>query len=120
MKILLHDSTPAYLAHGRKQVHAQMLHENLSSLGVDVEYARWWDPHQKCDLIHCFGCSPGMVNLAHKAGVKVILTHIVDGMTNASTATKTYHYFRNHMIRNSAPSSLRRLFPWHIFPSFDA
>ena len=58
MKVLLHDDTPAYLCHGGKQVLAEKLHGSLRNLGIDVEYARRWDPDQNCDLIHSFGCSP--------------------------------------------------------------
>jgi len=69
MKVLLFDDTPAYLCHGGKQVLVQKIYETLIVLGVDVEYARWWDPSQKCDLIHMFSHSPAMVDMAHEAGV---------------------------------------------------
>ena len=115
MKILLYDDTPAYLVHGGKQVHAQKMYEHLNSLGVDTEYARWWDPNQKCDLIHMFGFNPGIVTAARKHGVRTILTHLVD-VTSYSKPRRTYRYLRNWCIRSIPIKRLNSLFPWRVFP----
>jgi len=120
MKILLHDDTPAYFAHGGKQVHAQKMYESLNALGVDVEYARWWDPGQKCDVIHQFGCSSAIVNMAHESGAKVIITHLTGGMSNSTEGRKLYYRLRNSVIRNILPSSVSRLFAWHNVNDNDA
>lgn len=119
MRILLHDDTPAYLCHGGKQVLAEMLYEGLRNQGVDVEHARWWDPDQSADVIHSFGCSPAMVSMAHQAGARVVLTHIVDEMTSSSRSRRLWHRTRNAAIRELAPGPVRRLFPWHAFPTID-
>ena len=119
MKVLLYDETPAYLCHGGKQVLAEKLYGSLRNLGIEVEYARWWDPDQNSDLIHCLGCSPSMVSMAHQAGVKVVLTHIVDEMTSSSRSRRFWHRTRNAAIREFAPGSVRRLFPWHVLPAID-
>lgn len=119
MKILLHDETPSYLVNGGKQVHAQKLYENLNALGVDVEYARWWDPTQKCDLIHTLGCTPGFVWAAKQAGVKLVLSHLVD-VTNYSLVGRTYRRLRNQAIRNLHSDRIGSLFAWYAFPSIDA
>ena len=84
-----------------------------------MEYARWWDPGQKSDLIHSFGCSPAMVSMAHQAGVRVELTHIVDEMTSSSCSRRLWHRTRNAAIREFAPGPVRRLFPWHVLPAVD-
>ena len=120
MKILLHDDTPAYFAHGGKQVHVQKMYESLSVLGVDVEYARWWDPAQKCDVIHQFGCSSAIVNMAHEAGAKVVITHLTGSMANSTKSKQLYHRLRNHALRNILPNSLSQLFPWHNVNENDA
>jgi glycosyltransferase involved in cell wall biosynthesis len=119
VRVLLHDDTPAYLCHGGKQVLAQKLYGSLRNLGIDVEYARWWDPDQNCDLIHTFGCSPSMVSMAHQAGVRVVLTHIVDEMTSNSRSRRLWLRTRNAAIREFAPGPVRRLFPWHMLPAID-
>jgi glycosyltransferase involved in cell wall biosynthesis len=120
MKILLFDDTPAYLCPGGKQVHAQKMYENLNSLGVDVEYARWWDPTQKCELIHMFSCSPDMVRMAHQTGVKTILTHIVDRTTNMSWRQRFYRRIILGAIRTFLPERILNLFYWHILLEIDA
>jgi glycosyltransferase involved in cell wall biosynthesis len=119
MKVLLYDETPAYFCPGGKQALAQKLFESLKALDVDVEYARWWDPSQKCDLLHMFGYSPAMVNMAHHAGAKVVITHIVDGMTNSAPAKQAYHRVRNNIMR-VLPGGMVKLFDWHILPKMDA
>jgi len=120
IKILLHDDTPAYFAHGGKQVHAQKMYESLNALGVHVEYARWWDPAQKCDVIHQFGCSPTILEMAHQASAKVVITHLTGSMANSTKARKTYHGLRNRVIRNVLPNSVSRLFAWHNVNDNDA
>lgn len=119
MKVLLHDDTPAYLCHGGKQVLAEGLYGSLRNLGIEVEHARWWDPGQNSDLIHSFGCSPSLVSMAHQAGVKVVLTHIVDEMTSSSRSRRLWHRTRNAAIRELTPASVRRLFAWHVLPAID-
>lgn len=119
MKILLHDETPAYLVHGGKQVHAQKLFENLSLLGVDVEYARWWDPTQKCDLVHSLGCSQKLVWAAQQAGIKLVLTQIVSE-TNNPPVSRICRRFRNQAIRSLHSDRISSLFSWYFFPNFDA
>ncbi len=119
MKMLLHDETPSYLVNGGKQVHAQKLYENLRTLGVDVEYARWWDPTQKCDLIHSLGCSRWFVWAARQAGVKLVLTQLVSE-TSLSWDRRLSRRFRNQLIRSLHSDRIGNLFSWYVFPSLDA
>lgn len=119
MKILLHDETPSYLVNGGKQVHAQKLFENLSALGVDVEYAHWWDPTQKCDLIHSLGCSSSFVWAVREAGVKLVLTQLVSE-TSLSWARRIYRRYRNQAIRGLHSDRISSLFSWYVFPTIDA
>lgn len=120
MKVLLYDETPAYLCHGGKQVLVQKLYENLSALGVTVEYARWWDSAQECDLIHSFSVSPGMVWAAQQAGVGFVLTHIVDRLTNLSGTKRRFRQLGGYAIRNLLPERLARLLPWHVPSDIDS
>jgi glycosyltransferase involved in cell wall biosynthesis len=118
MKVLLYDDTPACLCHGGKQVHAAQLATALTHRGVDVEYLRWWDPAQRCDVLHMLGCQSALVRMAHEAGASVVLTHVTDHMTNAPELTRLVHRARNLVLRRGFPP-IARLFPWHVLPSID-
>lgn len=120
MDILLHDDTPSYLCHGGMQVFAQKLCESLDMIGVNVDYARWWDPSQKCDLIHMFGCPFHVVGMAHEMGIKVVMTHIVDTTTNKPWLRRVYMRCRNSLLRRLVPNKIHELLPWHIYAHVDA
>lgn len=120
MKIIMYDDTPSYFCPGGKQVLAQKIYENLNSLGVAVEYARWWDPSQKCDLIHMFTSSYAMVRMAQQAGVKTILTHIIDITTNMSRWQRLIRQIGIYSFRKLLPERILHLFSWYILPQFDA
>lgn len=56
MKVLLDFfGPPFFLAHGGAQTQVLETAKGLRELGVEVEYARWWDDKQTADLIHSFG-----------------------------------------------------------------
>ena len=120
MKILLHDDTPSYLCHGGLQVLAKNLFESLASLGIDVEYSRWWDTSQKCDLVHLFSPSPLMIRMAREAGVRVVLTHIVDRLTNLPASQRLPRHLLGYGIRKVFPQSVIRRFWWSALSQVDA
>jgi glycosyltransferase involved in cell wall biosynthesis len=89
MKVLLFDTTQSYLTPGGKQVHAQKLYENLPKVGVEVEYAQWWNPNQQFDVMHFFGYNaPYLIDALRKKHKKTVLTQIMDAQTNFSTRKK--------------------------------
>lgn len=53
MKVLLYDQTNAYLTPGGKTIHALKLRQEIAKLGVDIQFARWWDKSQEdADIMH--------------------------------------------------------------------
>jgi glycosyltransferase involved in cell wall biosynthesis len=94
--------------------------ESLVSLGVDVEYDRWWDPNQKCNLLHLFTLSPLMIRMAREAGVKVVLTQIVDILTNLPESQRLSRRVLGYGIRNLFPESVLRRFSWSALSQVDA
>jgi glycosyltransferase involved in cell wall biosynthesis len=121
MKVLFFDSTPAYFCPGGKQVQAQKLYENLTKIGVQVEYARWWDPEQKCEILHLFDPSVDMVKKARKAGVKnIILIHLVDWLSSKSLFKQSLYKIKVKLIRFLLPSKMLEKFFWSIFSEIDA
>ncbi|PKO03916.1 MAG: hypothetical protein CVU43_00080 [Chloroflexi bacterium HGW-Chloroflexi-5] len=120
MNIILHDDTPAYLTPGGKQTHVEKLYEGLKSLGVNVEYSRWWDHSQKCDLLHLFSPSTDMVKKAHDAGKKVIVTHVMDYLTNQSQLIKWSKCLQTKIMRGCLPKSILEKTSWYFLPQYDA
>jgi glycosyltransferase involved in cell wall biosynthesis len=56
MKVLIDFfGPPFFLAHGGAQTQVVETINGLRDLGVEVEFARWWDDKQSGDLIHSFG-----------------------------------------------------------------
>lgn len=120
MKVLFFDTTQAFLTPGGKTVHALKLHQELSLLGVDVEFARWWDESQKdFDLIHFFSASnSSMIQVAKSKGKKILLTHIMDYETNKSSNEKRKAKIKIKLLRK-LPSFFQSKFDWFHLPLFD-
>ncbi|RZK10769.1 MAG: glycosyltransferase [Flavobacterium sp.] len=120
MKVLLFDTTQSYLSPGGKQVHAQKLFENLPKVGVEVEYARWWDPNQSFDIVHFFGYNaPYLINSIKKKNKKTVLTQIMDAQTNFSPMKKKVYGWGAKMI-NALPSRVRSKFNMSYLNEYDA
>ena len=54
MKILFDHPSPFLLAHGGFQIQIEQTKAALESIGVEVEWLRWWDAGQTGELIHFF------------------------------------------------------------------
>jgi glycosyltransferase involved in cell wall biosynthesis len=86
VKVLFDHPHPFLLAHGGFQTQIEQTKQALESVGVEVEWLRWWDDQQKGDLIHYFG-KPDLsyVDFAHSKGYKIVTSLIISG-TTAKTA----------------------------------
>lgn len=83
MKILIDHNSPFLLAHGGVQVQIEQTKTALEKQGVEVEYIRWWDEHQKGDLIHFFGVpSVTYQNLGRKKGLPILCTALLSETCN--------------------------------------
>jgi len=80
MKILLQHGTPFFLAHGGLQTQIEQTKAGLQTIGVEVEYLRWWDDRQKGDAILVFGRpSANFIKMAHEKKLRVILSDLLTG-----------------------------------------
>lgn len=74
MKILFDCGVPFSFAHGGAQIQIEQTKAALESLGVEVDWFKWWDGNQTGEIIHVFGRPPLFwVQLAKKAGRKVVI-----------------------------------------------
>src|SRR5947199_10605243 len=77
MKVLFDHPSPFLLAHGGFQIQIEQTKAALETLGVEVEYLRWWDETQRCDVIHYFGRPfSSYVDLAHRKGIKIVFSFL--------------------------------------------
>jgi glycosyltransferase involved in cell wall biosynthesis len=90
MKVLFDHSSPFLLAHGGFQIQIEQTKVALERAGVEVEFLRWWDPSQSGELIHYFlSPPPNHADLAHKKGIKFVITHLLGGL-GARSAWKRF------------------------------
>ncbi|MFO1488363.1 MAG: glycosyltransferase [Verrucomicrobiota bacterium] len=83
MKVLIDCDSPFALAHGGMQVQIEQTLRALPGLGVEAEALRWWDERQRGDVLHQFGVlSEGTINLAHRQGMKVVMTLLLSQTCN--------------------------------------
>ena len=87
MKVLFQHDTPFSFAHGGVQVQIEQTRAALISIGVEVDYMRWWDEGQTGDIIHYFGVpSVGFQKLARQKNLPVVNTVLLSETCNRSIA----------------------------------
>lgn len=119
MKVLLYDSTCAYLTPGGKTTHALKLQQAISKLGVDIQFARWWDKSQEdADIIHFLVADAKMARLAKGKGMKTFFSMIFDFESNKSERQKKIQILKNKLI-DKFPTSVRSAAYWQALPYMD-
>ncbi len=84
MKVLIDSFCPPFfLAHGGAQTQVVETVRGLRELGIDVEYARWWDGKQTGDLIHTFGVPNGTyIEFAKTKRIPIVNTTLFTATCN--------------------------------------
>lgn len=119
MKVLLIDTTNAFLTPGGKTTHALKLQQEISKLGVDIQFARWWDKSQEdADIVHFLGFTPTMVKQVKEKGMKTVFSMIFDFESNKSESEKRKRMIKN-WIMDHLPSSLSVNSYWRNLPFMD-
>lgn len=74
---------PFFLAHGGARTQIINTAKSLQELGIEVEFARWWDQEQSADLIHIFSIpNRSYINFAHNKGMPIVNTTLFTGACN--------------------------------------
>lgn len=119
MKVLLYDSTCAYLTPGGKTTHAIKLQQEISKLGVDIQFARWWDKEQEdADILHFLVADAKMARLAKEKGMKTFFSMIFDFESNKSERQKQIQILKNKLI-DKLPASVRSAAYWQALSYMD-
>ncbi|MFQ3670862.1 MAG: hypothetical protein SNJ84_05330 [Verrucomicrobiia bacterium] len=83
LKILFDHPFPFALAHGGVETQILETKRGLESIGLEVEFFRWWDPNQTGNLIHFFGLpSLGYLDRARAKNIPVVATHLLTATCN--------------------------------------
>ena len=99
MKVLLFDTTNAFLTPGGKTTHALKLQQEIQKLGVDVQFARWWDKSQEdADIIHFLTPDIYVARMAKERGMKTFFSMIFDYESNKTEIDKKKAILKNRIV----------------------
>lgn len=83
MKILFDHHLPFLMAHGGVQIQIEKTKSALESVGIEVEFMRWWDETQRGDAVHFFSApNPAYIDHAHTRGLPVVVTQMFSATCN--------------------------------------
>jgi len=117
MKVLLFDTTNAFLTPGGKTTHALKLQQELSKLGVAVEFSRWWDESQSdCDIIHFLAPDVRTAKNAKRQGKKTVINLIFD-MESSKPEWQQRTTILKYKLIDRIP--IKEKLYWRSFPYFD-
>lgn len=99
MKVLIYDTTNAFLTPGGKMTHAIKLQNELQKLNVDIQFSRWWDKSQEdFDLMHFLTPNSHVAKLCKEMGKKTFLSLIFDYESNKSSYQQRKTIIKNGII----------------------
>lgn len=120
MKVLLHDSTCAFLTPGGKTIHALKLQREISKLGVDIQFARWWDELQAdTDIIHFLDPAVHLVRQARARGIKTFYSMIFDSISSLPRFRKFRSVLKYRIFAHLPRRISCRFGCWNALPDFD-
>jgi glycosyltransferase involved in cell wall biosynthesis len=121
MKVLFDHTLPFLLGHGGAQIQIEQTKAALESIGVQVEFLRWWDEHQRGDIIHYFGRPwPLYVKMAREKGIKVILADFLGSLGARPTSTRRVQKVIKTAAEKMLGSELTLRLGWESFRLVDA
>lgn len=119
MKVLLYDRTNAFLTPGGKTTHALKLKKEISRLGIDIDFGRWWDRNQQgADLIHFLSVDPIMLETVKSLGIKSFFSMIFDFETNRSPFHQRKAILKTRLF-DMMPKGVRNMAWWHALQYVD-
>ena len=121
MKVLFDHPNAFLLAHGGLQTQIEQTKQALESVGVEVEWLRWWDDKQKGDLIHYFGrAHPGYIRQAQGKGIKVVMSELLTGLGSRKTGARMAQKMIMDFARGFLPKEFTARLCWDSYQLVDA
>ncbi len=121
MKVLFDCHMPAFLAHGGGHVQAINTVKALREIGVDADFARWWDSDQKCDILHFLGRVDGFyAGFARPKGIKFVLADLLTSQGSRTKLQRMPHWFLRQFDRATNGRIIAEKFGWKTYRIADA
>jgi len=99
MKVLIYDTTQAFLSPGGKTTHALKLQSEIAKLGVDIDFSRWWDRSQEnADIIHFLTPDMHVAKMAKERGIMTFFSMIFDFESNKTENGKRIAILKNKIV----------------------
>jgi glycosyltransferase involved in cell wall biosynthesis len=116
MKVLFDHPDPFLFAHGGVQNQIEQTKGALETLGVEVDFLRWWDDRQKPEIIHYFGrAHSNYVRLAHRKGIKVVMSALLSSVGARSSLSHAVQRAANGILGSVLPNMWVDRFGWASF-----
>jgi glycosyltransferase involved in cell wall biosynthesis len=121
MKVLFDHPSPFCLAHGGLQIQIERTKAALDSIGVPVEYLRWWDEAQGGDIIHYFGRPPvSYVQLAQQKKRKIVIAELLGGLGARRAPARAVQRLLIGLARGLLPSEFYARMAWESYEMAEA
>jgi glycosyltransferase involved in cell wall biosynthesis len=121
MKILFDQPLPYFLAHGGVQIQLEQTKTSLEKIGLETDYARWWDERQSGDIIHYIGRPASTyVQYAQEKGMKVVMADLLTGTGSRSGLERAAQTFAMRAAKALLPYSFTVRMAWDTFQRADA
>jgi glycosyltransferase involved in cell wall biosynthesis len=121
MKILFDCHVPFMLAHGGLQIQILRTFDALKTLGLEVEFLRWWDGEQKGEVVHFFGRMPmDLVRWAQQKGMKVVQAELLTEQGSRSRARLRFQGFLTQAMKRLLPRAMVSGHQWESYRLVDA
>jgi glycosyltransferase involved in cell wall biosynthesis len=120
VKVLFDHPNAFLLAHGGLQTQIEQTKQALESVGVEVEWLRWWDDQQKGNLIHYFGrAHPGYIRQAQGKGIKVVMSELLTGLGSRKTGVREAQKMIMNLARGFLPKEFTARLCWDSYQLAD-
>jgi glycosyltransferase involved in cell wall biosynthesis len=121
MKVIFYQLTPFALAHGGLQSQILCTKQALETLGVEVEFLRWYDPDQKGDVLHFFGRMPmDAFHQARQKRLKLVVADLLSEQGSRPASLRRLQAAAMGLIEKAAPGLSSTTFNWPVYRESDA
>jgi glycosyltransferase involved in cell wall biosynthesis len=121
MRVLFDHPSPFALAHGGFQTQIEQTATALRSIGVEIEFVRWWDDTQTGDIIHYFGRPAGdYIRQAHRQGRKVVVAELLTALGSRTALQRLIQRNVINLAKCLLPQSFTVRMAWEAYQLADA